>query len=60
MNDLVGLPQAAEMVGISRQAFWVLYRTGRIQAAAIIGTPLRPRPLFRRSDVEVLIAAKAA
>lgn len=60
MNDLIGLPQAAQLLGKSRQAVWVMYRTGKLRAAAITGTERRPRPLFKRHDIEALLAEREA
>lgn len=60
MNDLISLPQVAKILGKSRQATWVMYRTGKLTASAIIGSELRPRPLFKRSAIEAMAEKKDA
>ncbi len=54
MNELIGLPQVAKILGISRQAAWKLYQNGKLQPAQIAGTTERPRPLFNVTYIEGL------
>jgi hypothetical protein len=52
MSDLLGIPQIQDITGISRQRIWLMYKAGKLQPVMIVGTPLRPRPLFSRTYIE--------
>lgn len=60
MSDLIGTPQAAEILGISRQRTLELYKSGKLMAVSMTGTPERPRPLFVKSHIEAVARARAA
>ncbi len=52
MRELIGLPEVAKVMKVSRQKAWELYKEGKIEPAVISGTDLRPRPLFSLSSIE--------
>lgn len=60
MNDLIGLPQVAKIIGKSRQTAWNLYKEGKLQAVTVTGTDNRPRPLFSRKYIESIALTVAA
>lgn len=60
MNDLIGIPETAKLLGLSRQRVWQMYKTNELQAAMTTGTSKRPRPLFFRSYIINFIKTRQA
>lgn len=52
VNELIGLPQAAKILGIHRQQAWWLWKHRKLQPVMVLGTELRPRPFFNRQYIE--------
>lgn len=54
MNDLIGIPQVAEILGMNRQTVWLWYKAERLKPSLVIQTKSgqRPRPFFNRQYIE--------
>jgi hypothetical protein len=60
MNDLIGIPQTAKILNLTRQRIWQMYKDGQLQAVTMTGTDERPRPLFSRQYIERLAKEQQA
>lgn len=60
MSELIGLREAGRILGVKRARAYQLYRAGVLKAEGVVSADARPRPVFKRSEVEELAAKRAA
>jgi len=53
-NELIGLPQVAQILGVTRQRAWQLYKDGSFDAVMVLGTDRMPRPVFSRTYITAI------